>query len=74
MAIAKITGSGLASIAVLVVILWGCILAESAIIRTAQVETSQCLRSLRILQRNQAEPASAPAKAPGWKPARPVIG
>ena len=72
MPLAKITGTGLASIAALVSILWGCILTESSIVRSARWETAESLQRLRILRQSQTEPASVPVKAP--KRCRPAIG
>jgi hypothetical protein len=54
-----ITNRGLLTIAVLVSILWGCILAERAIVRRAYEETRHALRNTRH---------TIPAKADGATP------
>lgn len=62
MKVARITGQGLTSIAILVVLLWACGLAEHLIVRVARAECSQTVREMRALQsRNRRQPASAPA-------------
>ena len=61
MAIAKITGPGLAAISLAVIALWGCFLTEQRMVRRSQHETARYLYELRLLQRRRAlEPASAP--------------
>ena len=50
MAIAKITREGLVSIAVLVAILWGCILAEHILTRNTTMETYRVMRQIRYLK------------------------
>ncbi len=74
MAVAQITGQGLRSIAVLVVLLWGCIIGERVIVARANMEAYRALRDIRLLQlQKRAEPASVPApRIP--HPARPTIG
>lgn len=62
MVLAKITGTGLSSIALLVTALWGCILGEHLIVQRANRELSQAMTQIRELQsKRRAEPASAPA-------------
>ena len=49
--IARITGQGLVAIALLVVILWGCILAESSISRRAYVTRLTTFHELQQLRK-----------------------
>lgn len=75
LALARITGAGLSSIALLVAILWGCILGEHLIVQRANRDMTQALTAIRALQlKKRVQPAAAPA--PGWKPpvVRPAIG
>ena len=75
MAIAKITTSGLSSIAVLVLLLWGCIVGEHLVIKHANREFSSALREIRTLQmKKRAEPAAAPAQRWKARPVNPAIG
>ena len=61
MALAKITGTGLTWIAVLVVVLWACILGEHLIVQRANQEFTQTMLEIRRLQvRKGAQPASTP--------------
>jgi len=63
MAIAKITGQGLTSIAILVALLWTCLLSERAIssrARAVSAETVRAMRELRLRQRGT--PAAAPLR------------
>ena len=50
MPIAKITPTGLIAIALLVAVLWGCILAENSITRSARLEQVESLRELKLLR------------------------
>lgn len=62
MAIARITGQGLTSIAVLVALLWACAIGERVIVERANVQAAQALRAMRSLQiKNRRPPASTPA-------------
>ena len=71
MAIAKITREGLVAIAVLVAILWGCILAERILTRNTTMETYRVMRQIRYLKfKRHIEPASQPAA----KPPSPSLG
>lgn len=72
-AIAKITGQGLTSIAVLVALLWACVIGERVLARRANAGAAQvyeAMRRLRLKQRR--EPAAAPGKTelrharPAW--------
>ena len=72
MAIAQITGQGLSAIAVLVVLLWGCLVGERVIVRRANVEAARTLREIRALRlKRHLIPVSAP-QAP--RPVRPSVG
>jgi hypothetical protein len=77
MALAKITRPGLVSIAVLVAILWGCILTERYLLRNSKIDTYRALRDMRYLKfRRRVEPASQPVR-PSTPPtvlAGPVVG
>lgn len=74
MPIAKITGQGLASIALSVALLWGCFISERVIVRHATVRRAQVMRELHQLQRNRrAEPVSAPVP-PALRPSRVTVG
>jgi hypothetical protein len=50
MPVAKITGQGLAAIAVLVCLLWGCLLAERSTVARARAETIETMRALRHMR------------------------
>jgi hypothetical protein len=64
MAIAKITGTGLATIAVLVACLWGCLLAEHRIMGDSQKRQARELIELKHLRDNRfTVPASLPTAA-----------
>ena len=72
MAVAKITREGLVSIAVLVAILWGCILGERILTRRTSLETYRVMRQIRYLKfKRHIEPASRPFPAP---PPTPSLG
>jgi hypothetical protein len=62
MPIAKITGQGLAAIALSVALLWGCFIGERLLVREASVERSNVMRELRRMQRTRGgtQPASVP--------------
>ena len=65
MAFAKITRHGLASIALLVAMLWGCILAERSLSRNARIETYRALKQIRYLKfKRHVEPAAEPLGKP----------
>ena len=62
MPIAKITGQGLAAIALSVALLWACFIAERVTVRNARVQQAQVMRDLQQLQRQRrgTEPAFSP--------------
>ena len=73
MALAKITREGLVTIAVLVAILWGCILSERVLSRNSSIETYRVLRQIRYLKfKLHVEPVSRPA--PLSPLLRPIVG
>jgi hypothetical protein len=62
MPIVKITGQGLAAIAVSVALLWGCLIAQRVAARQAFSERARVLRDIsRIKRRERAQPVSAPS-------------
>ena len=72
MALAQITRQGLVAIAVLVAILWGCLLSERRISRNSRIETYRALRDIRYLKFKQhIQPAGQPKTAPS---SGPVLG
>jgi hypothetical protein len=61
MPIARITGQGLAAIALSVALLWTCLIAERVTLRHATARRAQLMRELHQLQQNhRAEPVSTP--------------
>lgn len=72
MSVANITGQGLCVIAILVALLWGCLIGERVIVSRANTEARQALRQVRLLKlKRQVEPASAPLPL---RPHRPSLG
>ena len=77
MRIAKITGQGLRWIAALVLVLWGCIVAEHSVVTHARRETVNVLVQLQQMRGGRSIPVSQPLTRPvlGNNPeAKPVIG
>jgi len=75
MPIAKITGQGLAAIALSVALLWACFLTERLTVKHAAAQQATAMRELRRMQVRQrgTEPVSAPKpRAP--RPARVTVG
>jgi hypothetical protein len=65
MPIAKITGQGLAAMALSVALLWGCVIAEGVLERRAFAERARVLQELQLLQRStRPEPVSVPIPGP----------
>jgi len=60
MTIAKITGPGLAALSVSVALLWGCVIAERALVRRSALEQARVLHEIRLLRERHAEPAADP--------------
>ena len=62
MPIVKITGQGLAAIALCVALLWGCLIGERVMTRRACSDRAKVLRDISRMQRRQrSRPVSAPA-------------
>jgi len=70
MPIAKITGQGLAAIALSVALLWSCLIGERLMVRHASTERTLVMRDLQRMQRthlklnHRSEPVSAPVHIP----------
>jgi hypothetical protein len=64
--IAKITSQGLVAIALLVAALWGCILAENSITRSARLTGAHSLHELQRL-RSAIRKVNIPAPLPAWR-------
>ena len=70
MPIAKITGQGLAAIALSVALLWACLISERLMVRRASTERMLVMRDLQRMQptrlqpRHGSEPVSAPVHVP----------
>jgi hypothetical protein len=63
--VAKITGQGLTSIAILVALLWACVVGQRLVLRRANQEAAQVARAMRELRsKSRREPAAAPARPP----------
>jgi hypothetical protein len=64
MPIAKITGQGLAAIALSVALLWGCLISEQVMLNHSYERRAEVMRQLRQLKLlNRTQPASTPAPA-----------
>jgi len=62
MPVAKITGQGLTSIAILVALLWTCVIGERVLLTRTNASAAQVMRAVRELRlKNRREPASSPA-------------
>jgi hypothetical protein len=62
MPIARITGQGLAAIALSVALLWACFIGERLLVRQTLQRQAQVMRELQQMQRDhRAEPVSSPA-------------
>ena len=74
MPIAKITGPGLAAIAVSVALLWGCVIGQRVMVHRAYTERARVLRDVERLQRLlRPQPVSIPSpKSP--RPVRVTAG
>ena len=63
--VAKITGQGLTSIAILVALLWTCLIGERVILGHATAGAAQVVRAMRELRfKTRREPAATPARSP----------
>jgi hypothetical protein len=75
MAIMKITGQGLAAIALSVAALWGCFLGEQLTLRQARQERARVIRDIRRLQRRAQQPQPAATPSPSTpRPQRAILG
>ena len=62
MPIAKITGQGLAAIALSVALLWACFIGERLLVRQTLKRQAQVMRELHLMQRDhRAEPVNSPS-------------
>ena len=61
MPIAKITGPGLAGIAISVALLWGCFVGERRMAERASSERARVMRDVERMRRQRSEPVSAPS-------------
>ena len=74
MPLARITGQGLASIAILVTLLWACAIGEHIVVRRANGTATEALRAMRSLRiRALRPPASTPLRPARSRP-RPTVG
>jgi hypothetical protein len=63
--VAKITGQGLTSIAILVALLWTCAIGERVILGRANAGAAQVMRAMRELRfKTRREPAATPVRLP----------
>jgi hypothetical protein len=61
--VAKITGQGLTSIAILVALLWTCAIGERVIVGRATAGAAQVMRAMRELRlKNRREPVATPPR------------
>ena len=73
-AMAKITGEGLAAITVLVAVLWVCAIGERVIVARANAQAAETLRAMRSLQiKNRRQPTASPAR-PAQRRLHPELG
>ena len=74
MPIARITGQGLAAIALSVALLWACFIGERLMVRQSLDQRAQLMRELHQMQRDRrAQPVSAPFQR-GRRSARVTVG
>jgi len=74
MPIAKITGQGLAAIALSVALLWGIFIGERVLVRQTLEQRTLVMRELQEMQRgHRTEPVSTPVPLPGH-PLRVTVG
>ena len=66
--VAKITGHGLMSIAILVALLWTCVIGEHVILGRANSGAEEVVRAMRELRfKSRRHPAAIPARRPGHR-------
>jgi len=69
MPIARITGQGLATIALSVALLWGIFIGERILVRQTLERRAQVMRELHEMQRgHRTEPVSSPLPLPAHSP------
>ena len=74
MPIAKITGQGLAAIALSVALLWACFIGERLLVRQSLDQRAQLMRELHQMQRDHGtQPVSTPVR-PGAHSSRVAVG
>ncbi|MGC9950001.1 MAG: hypothetical protein ABSF64_26845 [Bryobacteraceae bacterium] len=74
MPVAKITGQGLTSIAILVALLWTCVIGERVMLGRANDDALRVMHGMRELRlKNRREPAASPAR-PGHRRLRVEVG
>ena len=74
MPIAKITGQGLAAIALSVALLWACLIGERLLVRQSLDQRAQLMRELHQLRHDRrAQPVSVPTPR-GARPTRITVG
>jgi hypothetical protein len=61
MAIAKITGPGLAGIGISVALLWGCVIADRVMAQRAFTERARVIQEVERMRRRQPERVSTPS-------------
>ena len=61
MAIARITGPGLAGIGIAVALLWGCVIGERVMVERAHTERARVMQDVERLRRQQPVPVSTPS-------------
>lgn len=75
MPLAQITRQGLTAIAIMVALLWSCLITERYLTRHSTIETYRALRQMRYLKfKRHLEPAGAPKSAPATPSLHPVLG
>jgi hypothetical protein len=63
--VAKITGQGLTSVAILVALLWTCAIGERLILGRANADAAQVMRAMRELRfKTRRQPATVPTRPP----------
>jgi hypothetical protein len=60
MPVARITGPGLAAIALSVALLWGCVIGQRVMMRQALLERARVMRQL-VYPQHRTQPVSVPA-------------
>jgi hypothetical protein len=75
MPFAQITRQGLTAIAILVALLWSCLITERYLTRHSTIETYRALRQMRYLKfKRHLEPAGVPNPARATPSLHPIVG